>query len=408
MIRHNENGTRVPAEESIRLLDYVAVLLHRWRTVVVCTVLALVAGVLVVKLSPPVYSASTVLVPSPEQGSRSQLMSELPAFMAARMGGGGADRRLIAGILSSRSLRDSVLEQVARRVPDVPRKVVARVVSTETRRKVSPNDGSITIEVDAPSPRLAHAVASVYPGLINQMATHMTVSTASGKREVLERQLAEARERLARSEERLLAFQRSSGTADVEEQARQGLQTAAALQGQILQKEVEVAQLRRSLAPGHPRLRAGESELGTMRAQLDRLTGGGASGVFPGSRQVPELQAQAADVLREYKTNEQVYIALGAELANALVNVSEDVAVVSVLDAPLLPEGPRGSLVRVMAAALLLGLAMGVVLAFLREYMARVRRDPENEPFRTALDQFKNDVTGVFRPRGSRTPAGRA
>lgn len=409
MIKHNENGTGAGADDSIRLLDYVAVLLHRWRTIAVCTVLALAVGVTVAKLTPPVYRATTVLVPSPEQGgARSALMAELPPFVTGRMGGGGADRRLVTGILNSRSLRDSVAHRVAQGLKGVPREIIDRVVALETRRKMGATDGSITIEVDAPTPEMAKAVADAYPATINRIATQVTVEAAAAKREVLERQLADARARLARSEERLLSFQRSSGTADVEEQARQGLQAAGALQQQILAKEVQVAQLRRTLAPDHPRLQAGEGELATMRAQLDRITGGGASGIFPGARQVPELQAQAADVLREYKTNEQVFIALGAELADAQVNVSEDVTVVSVLDAAVLPELPQGSLVRVMMAAVLLGVALGTVLAFVREYLARVGGDPENEPFRAALDQFKTDVTGVFRPRGARRPAGRA
>lgn len=407
MIKHNENGARPPGDDAIRLLDYVAVLLHRWRTIAVCTALSLTAGVLVIKLSPEVYSTSTVLVPSPEQGGgASSLMSELPSFMIGRMGGGGTDRRLIQGILNSRSLRDSVIEAAARRVPGVPREAVEEAVALHTRSTTRTTDGATIIQVEAPTPALAHAIASAYPGLINRLATQLTVEGAADKRKVLERQLAEAGERLARSEERLLAFQRSSGTANVEEQARQGLQTAAALQGQILQKEVQVAELRRSLAPGNPRLRAAESELATMRGQLERVTGGGASGVFPGARQVPELQARAADVLREYRTNEQVYIALGAELANAHINVSQDLSVVSVLDEPLLPKVPNSSLFRVVAVSLLLGLVAGTMLAFLREYMARVQRDPQNEPFNAALDQFKNDFTGVFRRGGPRTPAG--
>ncbi|HEX5871701.1 MAG TPA: Wzz/FepE/Etk N-terminal domain-containing protein, partial [Longimicrobium sp.] len=218
MIRPNENGTRAAADENIRLLDYVAVLLHRWRTIALCTVLALAGGVLVAKLSPPVFRASSVLVPSPENNGRSQMMAELPSFVTARMGGGSTDRRLVQGILNSRSLRDSVIEQVARRMPRLPRGTVAEVVALNTRRKVASADGSITIEVDAPDPRLAQAVAAAYPGLINRMATRMTVDAAATKRVVLERQLADARERLAQSEARLLSFQRRSGTSDVEEQ----------------------------------------------------------------------------------------------------------------------------------------------------------------------------------------------
>lgn len=405
MIKHNDEAA-APRGDEIRILDYAAVLLHRWRIIVVCTTLAVLVGLAIVKLSPPVYASSTVLVPSPDPGERSSMMSQLPSFVTSRMGGGGGGvgQKLVTGILNSRSLSDSVIARVARTVPGTDRAAVTKVLAKGTRRKVSPTDGSITIEVDAPDPRVAAAVAAQYPGLINQFATQMVVDAARSKRAVLENQLIEARERLANSEQRLLQVQRSTGTADVEEQARQGIQAATQLQQRILAKEVEVAQLRRTLAPGHPRLQAGESELGTMRRQLDRVTGGGASGVYPGARQLPNLRAQSAGVLREYSTDEQVYIALSAELASAQAGLRQDLTVVSVLDPPVVPTAPRSSLVRVMTAALVLGMVLGVILAFVREYMARVRHDPNNEPFRNALDGFKSDMGGLV-GRRRREPA---
>lgn len=406
MIKHYNEAAGPQRGDEIRILDYAAVLLHRWRTIVACTVLAVLGGIALVTLRPPVYSAGTVLVPSPEGGERSSVMAQLPSFVTAGMGGGGVGQKLVTGILHSRSLSDSVAAHVARTLPGTDRNEVAVVLAEGTRRKVSPSDGSIIIEVDAPSPRLAAAVAAAFPGLINQFATRMAMEAAAAKRAVLENQLIEARERLANSEQRLLEFQRSTGTADVQEQARQGIQAATALQQAILVKEVEVAQLRRTLAPGHPRRQAGESELGTMRRQLDRVTGGGASGIYPGARQLPNLRAQSAGVLREYETDERVYLALSAELASALVNLRKDVTVVAVLDPPVVPAAPRGSLPRVLTAALLLGLVVGVILAFVREFMARVRQDPSNEPFQTALDGFKSDLGGLVgrRRRPAATP----
>jgi tyrosine-protein kinase Etk/Wzc len=401
MIKHNE-AAAPPRGDEIRLLDYAAVLLHRWRTLVVCTVLAAAAGVAIAKLSPPVYSSQTVLVPSPESGDRSSMMSQIPSFVAARIGGASVGQKLVAGILNSRSLRDSVAAKVAASVPGADRGEVSVVLAEGTRRKVNPSDGSITIEVDARDPRVAAAVADAFPALINQFATRLAVEAAAAKLGVLENQLVAARERLAASERRLLEFQRSSGTAELPEQARQGIAAATALQQQIMAKEVEVSGLRRTLAPGHPRLQAAVNDLATMRSQLNRVTGGGAEGIYPGSRQLPNLRAQAAGVLREYETDERVYVALSAELANAQINVREDMTVVSVLDPPVVPEHPRGSLPRVLAASLMLGLVLGVIVAFVREYMARVRHDPDNEPFRAALDGFRSDVGGLL---GRRRPA---
>jgi uncharacterized protein involved in exopolysaccharide biosynthesis len=407
MIKPTDETAGPPRGDEIRLLDYAAVLLHRWRTVAACTTLAVLAGLAIVKLTPPVYSSTTVLVPSPESGERSSMMSQLPSFVTARMGGGGGGvgQKLVTGILHSRSLRDSVAARVARSLPGADRGEVYRVLARGTRKKVSPTDGSITIEVDARDPRVAAAVAEQFPGLINQFATRLAMEAAVAKRSVLENQLVEARERLAGSEQRLLEFQRSTGTGDVQEQARQGIQAATQLQQQIMAKEIEVAQLRRTLAPGHPRLQAGESDLATMQRQLNRVTGGGASGIFPGARQLPDLRARSAGVLREYATDEQVYIALSAELASAQANLREDVTVVSVLDPPMLPEVPRGSMLRVMTAALVLGVVLGVILAFVREYMARVRHDPDSEPFRAAVDGFKSDIGGLVGRRRRPTVA---
>jgi tyrosine-protein kinase Etk/Wzc len=404
MIKHNDEAAGPPRGDEIRLLDYAAVLLHRWRTIVGCTVAAVLVAIAIVKLTPPVYTSKTVLVPSPESNERNSMMSQLPTFVTARMGGGGSvGQKLVAGILHSRSLRDSVAKRVMREIPGTTETEIYRVLDKGTRRKVSGTDGSITVEVDARDPKVAASVASQYPGLINQIATKLAVDASGAKGTVLEKQVADAREKLAISEQRLVDFQRNSGTADVQEQAKQGLEAATALQQQIFAKEVEVAQLYRTLAPGHPRLQAAQSELATMRGQLNRVTGGGASGVFPGAREVPDLRAQAARVMREYKTDEQVYIALSAELANAQVNLREDMTVVSVLDPPLVPQSPRGSLPRVLTAALLLGLVVGVIAAFVREYMARVRHDPANEPFRAALDNFKGDVGGLVGRRRART-----
>ncbi|HEX2208929.1 MAG TPA: Wzz/FepE/Etk N-terminal domain-containing protein [Longimicrobium sp.] len=406
MIKHTDEAAHTRRGDEIRLLDYAAVLLHRWRAIVGCTVAVVIIGVAIAKLSPPVYSASTVLVPSPDPAERTSVLSQLPSFVTGRMGGGSGSQKLVAGILHSRSLRDSVARRVAKSVPGADPEQVALVLAKGTRRKVNSGDGSITIEVDARDPRVAAAVAAEYPDLINQFVTRLAVETAATKQAVLEKQLAEARARLATSEQRLLQFQRSTGTVEVQEQARQGIETATALQQQILAKEVEVAQLRRTLAPGHPRLQAGESELATMRAQLGRVTAGGASGIYPGARQLPELRAQAADVLREYETNERVYVALSAELANAQINVRDDMTVLSVLDPPLVPEHPRGSLIRVLTASLLLGLVLGVIVAFVREYMARVRHDPDSEPFRAALDGFRGDMGALVgrRRRPAATP----
>jgi uncharacterized protein involved in exopolysaccharide biosynthesis len=99
-------------------------------------------------------------------------------------------------------------------------------------------------------------------------------------------------------------------------------------------------------------------------------------------------------MLRDYTKDEQVYTALTAALAQAQVDAKNDLPVLTVLDPARLPKGPDGpGLVVLLGLALLVGLVIGSIAAFTREYIRNARRDAENADFFLAWDQMKVDVT---------------
>ncbi|HEX8692069.1 MAG TPA: Wzz/FepE/Etk N-terminal domain-containing protein [Longimicrobium sp.] len=380
-----------PARE-FRFLDLAAVVLRRWRVVALVALVATLAGAAAALLLPKYFVSATRLVPFAAAQSRTQQFPVgLPGGMASLFGGfTAASDRLVAVVLDSRTLSDSVRARVAG--GDAARAAeVARVLDEGVRVARNP-DGSVLIQVRAKDPRLAAAVANAYPPLLNALLARLNAEGATRKGSFLEAQVATARERLLRSEERLMSFQRDRGAPDVEEQASQTLGTAAVLQRAIYEQELEVARLRRSSTPDNPRLRQALDVLAARREQLRRLTaGGGAASVFVPVGEGVELKLASARLLRDLARDEQVYQSLTAALAEAQIDANNNLPVLSVLD-PALPGGPVRSLKKTLALAAALGLLLGLVAAFAVEGVARLRENPANAEFLAAWERFRSEL----------------
>lgn len=378
--------------DGLRFLDAVAAVLRRWKTVLVVAVLTMLAAAVTSMLTPPKYVASTTMVPFTGAQARGGLgLAQLPAGVATLVGvgSGSSSERLMGVMLKSRTLADSLVGRLAPRY--VTEAELREILEDGTRVQRNP-DGSVMVQVRARDPRLAARIANTYPVLVNELMARVSSEGAQRKQGFLEGQLSTVRERLLTSEQRLLAFQRSSGTSNVDEQARRTLDAAADLNAQVLEQERAVAQLRRTLAPGHPELRAAEAELGTRRAQLRRVTAGNTgSPMFVPLREGGELKAATSRLTREFAQEEAVYEALTAALAEAQLDANNNLPVLSVLDPAQVP-GPMGSLPRTVALAGVLGALLGVALALVADGVARARANPRNAGFFAALAEVREDA----------------
>src|SRR5690606_21451061 len=155
-------------------------------------------------------------------------------------------------------------------------------------------------------------------------------------------QLDAAGEQLTASEQRLLGFQEQRDLPEAESQARLTIEVAARLREAIIAKEMEVVQLRRTATPDNPALRSALAELSSLRQQFADLSAGrGTDGdILIPLKASPELRIEATRLLRDYKKDEQIYIALTAALADAQIDAQNSLPVVGVLDAAGVPTIP--------------------------------------------------------------------
>lgn len=394
MVEQNGQGRPPASGEGTRLLNLVGIAFRRWRTVAGVTVAALLGALVMIGFQREAYVAHTILIPSTPKAGGSQSPGAQFAFGLVAASNSGQE--LIGVIARSRRLADAMVERLAARGlggPKIEREIREALGRVDLGMHA---DGSIYIGVASEDPRLPARIANEYPGLINGILGRISAQSARRRQEFLEEQLVHARARLERSEEQLIAFQKGQNAPELKDQAQRALDAAAAQQTAIIEQELRVAQLRRTATPDNPELRAAVAELNARREQLRRLTAGGrgAGQLFPSLRAAPALKTASARLMRDFTRNEQIYLSLTAALADAQIEADRVLPVVSVLDPAIKPTAPvRRSIMSVLGIAVVLGFLLGLVAVYVSEYTKSARRDPENEPFFDALDEFRTDVS---------------
>lgn len=389
-------GQPEPAEQDPTLLDFAAVLLRQWKPLVITGVVVAALTAAYALTRPTVYTTRLVLVPSatPDMNSRAQLLaSQLPGLLRLA-GGSGANpsQALVQAILRSEALRDSVVRVVAA-TPE-GREVGARQLRRAMRKKMEvntdPADRSVEVLLTTTSARAAARLAQEIPGAVNRIAGGLAMEANEVRREALEQQRERARRRLEASEERVREFEQRHGTPVLQEQARRTIEAASELQAQIAAAELRVARLRRTSTEENPLLQAALSELQGLRGQMARLQrGGGASDLMVPTGQVPEIKMELTRLTRQYMADEQVYLGLTAE-ALGIENNPTDLTVVSVLDAPVVPDEPSGPRVKLfLALGVMLGAVLGLFAAFAADYLARARHSADHQAFFMEWDRLR-------------------
>lgn len=389
----------VRLEEEVRLLDIASIPLAHWRFVATVVGGLLVLMIMAFLLLPDRYIARTVLLPTEDQGEINAQIAALTAQLPlgrASFAGSGSNLQVILAILESRSVADSIIQtlELKDRWKLKSLEDTRRALEDRTRIR-NQNNSSISIEVRDGDPELAARIANSYPYHLNRVSIRVSTHAARQKEEFLERQLAEARGRLEEAEARLVDFQRGHGAPAVEEQARQTIEAAALLQEQVFRKELELAQIRRFATAENPQYRAAAAELAGLRAQLSRLTRGTGRDqeVFVALREAPELGINFVRVFREVEERERIYELITAGFAQARIDASRDLPIVSVLDPAVVPEKPtsRFGMARLILVALF-GFVIAVAIAYGIEWFRNARLKERNRGFFESWDHFRDDL----------------
>ena len=270
------------AERETSLLDILIVVAERKRMIFLVTAITAVLAVIVSLLLPKRYTATVTLLP-PQQNS------SLGAVLSSELGGLGGMAALAGGGLGLKSPNDIYIAMLksphGRRCHGAALQVDVGVQGAAPFRYAQSagrshdnrwerqgwDDPDSLYDRD---PNRAAELANGYVEQFRDLSEHLAITEASQRRLFFEKQLKQAKDNLAESEEALKRTEQKTGVIQLDSQARALIESAASIRAQIAAKQVQIQAMQNYAAGENAQLLQAQTELQGMRAQLAKLGGG--------------------------------------------------------------------------------------------------------------------------------------
>jgi len=369
------------ADDEISLLDLLIVLAKHKKLVLGLPFVAAVLAAGISFLMPNIYTGITkILPPQQNQSGAAAMLAQLGGLggLVGGVAGLKSPNDLYIGMLKSRTVADNIIQRFDLNT------LYDQKYQSNTRKRlenlttfISGKDGIITIEVDDKDAKRSAELANAYVDELFKLTRVLAVTEASQRRLFFERQFEQARDNLAKAEAAARQGMEKGGLVQVEGQGRAILETTARLRGQITVKEVQIGAMRAFATDRHPDIQLAQKELEVLKHELAR-TEGTSSGKPEDQRENKGSGIDSFGLLRNVKYYETIYELLAKQFEIAKIDEAKDSAVVQVMDKAIEPDRksrPKRLLIALISA--LAALFIGVLWAFIRESMARVKADPQ-------------------------------
>ncbi|WP_052507749.1 capsule biosynthesis protein [Sphingomonas hengshuiensis] len=320
---------------------------------------ALVALVLALLcVVPRPYVARAKLVPQDSSSiGLSSMMNALGGQLqgfAALLGGAKQPIDMYLAIARGTEVTDAVIARLKLVGPGGYGDANAARVALAKRVDIhSLTGGIVEVEVRTHDPAQAQALTGAYVQAISGRIKALGRDRVLRKRQVVLDRFKEAGTRVATAEAALNAFRRRNNLAEPEAQLGSALSLRAGLQAQLQAKQVEVQTLLQFQGPENPQLQSVQSEIASLRAQIDRTAqpSGGAAG--PNVAGLSEVSGEYLNLYRDYRFAQALYevYARSSEEVAVETLASETASDVQLIEAPRLDADRKFN---VSAVALLL------------------------------------------------------
>jgi capsule polysaccharide export protein KpsE/RkpR len=339
---------------------------HRRRLARV-TAISLLLSLTVAFLLPKRYNSTARIMPPGSSSGSTALLAALAGRGTALAGlgslaggllGGGGNTALFIDLLRSGTVSGDLIDRfdLLHEYHARYRVDAAKHLTRMTKIVDDKKSGVITLTVTDTDPVRARDIAQAYLDELNQLVNRTNTSSARQERIFLERRLQGVRADLEKAQHKLGEFSSTNATIDIKEQARATVDAASRLEVQMIAEQSALSSLRQIYGDDNVRVRSAQARLAVLQAEIVKMGGSSktplpdssaADANSPGSiedtlypplRQLPRLAVPYADLYREVQVQEAVYQLLTQQYELARLQEAKDVPVVSVIDAPGIPE----------------------------------------------------------------------
>lgn len=236
--------------------------------------------------------------------------------------------------------------------PSDARAALAVRVSISTGKK----DNLIFIEAEDTDPQRAASIANAYVDELRTLLGSLALTEAQQRRAFFQKQLAEARDRLATAQKTLIAS--GFNAAELKADPKAAADSYAKLQAELSAAEVRLALLKSGRVDSSPEILTQQSVIASLRSQLSRMEAPAAA----------SSKASFVDAYREYKYQETLFEIYAKQFELARLDEAKEGTLVQVLDKaepPVRRAKPRR--LTIACSVGLLALLLGATLAIVRQ-----------------------------------------
>lgn len=386
-----------PQESSFDLIELAIIFAKRKTLVVGLPIVVAVLSAVLVSVLPPIFSASTRLLPPQQsQSGAAALLSQLGGMAGAAAGVAGLKNPtdLYIGMLKSRTVADGVIGRLnLKKAYKTDSMEAARKKLAASTNITAGKEGLILIEVEDRDQKLVAPLANAYASELVRLTTTLAVTEASQRRVFFERQLEAAKDNLATAEQNLKKGLDTHGVISVDADSRAIMETVARLRAQVSAKEIQLNSMRSFVTANNPDFMRVSEELASLRAELSKLENGrpGGSGADAASAVQPS-GLENIKMLRDVKYRQTLYELLAKQYEIARLDEAKEPSVIQVLDPAIEPERkskPNRTLFVILSTFVGFGLAIvWIVVAEARRRFLATRNTAAR------IDELKSHLRG--------------
>lgn len=377
------------SSEEISLVDLLLLLGAYRRVILAFTIGFGILGLAAAFIVRPSYTAQTVILPPQQHATlAANMISEitnLGAMNGLASSGLGLKNStdLYKDLLKSDTIADGLIKKF-----DLQREYKARYLSSARKALAAHTDIKsetkstlISISFTDHDPRRAAAIANAYVAQYQLLSQHLAITEAGQRRVFFQREMLQAKNNLAKSEEALVQTEQKTGLVSLDSQERAEIESAAMLSAQITAKQAEIQSMEAFATPQNPQLIEAQRSLASLQGQLDKMGGGGitigSQFVVPQAK-IPREGMEYVRRLRDVKYYTTIFDILARQYESAKLDEAREGELIQVVDPALVPDR-RSSPKRLIwtIIALVIGLFVGILTSLMLGGVHQMRLDPE-------------------------------
>ncbi len=250
------------------------------------------------------------------------------------------------------------------------RDALAGVIQAGVSVKGGDRTELVQVSYDSPNPEFAAEAANALVDAYIELGLESRLDRARRVSSWLTERIEGLRQRLLKSEETLQEYQNREGLIDLQRLESMTTTELSFLKNEVVKAQQDVAELSKRYGPKHPKMITARTELETANRRFEEL-----------SKETVNARAkefELAKLEREVASNRQLYDAFIGKFKETDLSEGMQISNARVVDRARVPKAPYTPNVRrIVSTWTFVGLALGLFLVFLREFLDNTFKSTE-------------------------------